>query len=204
MSTLVQFFSSQADLWIIAVFCLPEQVGYYAAASRLVILLTVPWMVMNAVVQPMVAELWARGQKGLLQVLLRKVANGMFVIGAVPALVFMTWGDLILSWLFGDVYAHGFDVLRILALCQLANLAACPAGILLAMSGLQKRLMQSTIAATIVFMGISILFAPEHGSTAVAIGVCVSAMVRQGLMAFACQKHLGIRTWIGGRLETHP
>ena len=52
---------AQGDVWVVGAFRPLADVGVYGAASRLVIMMSLPLFVMNGVVSPMIAELWAQG-----------------------------------------------------------------------------------------------------------------------------------------------
>jgi O-antigen/teichoic acid export membrane protein len=197
ISTLMQFFANQADIWIIAAFASVSEVAYYGAAARLVLLLTVPWMVANAVIQPIIAELWTKDQFKKLEKLLQTVANITFVLGIIPTLIFVFWGSHIMGHLFGEYYRNGSMVLCILSIGQIANLAACPSGVMLIMGGKQKGLMTITIISALSFLSISFFGIFKYGPLAVATAATFSAFIRQLLMAYYCKKTLNIKTYIG-------
>ena len=65
-TNLTYFLLTQAALWILGFFRPQGEVALYGAAFRLVTLVAVPLVIVNAVVPPIIAELYAQGRKGRL------------------------------------------------------------------------------------------------------------------------------------------
>ncbi len=195
-STLLLFFISQADVWIVASFFATEVAAYYAAASRLIIILTVPLMIANAVIKPIVTDLWIKKKKERLESLLRNVASITFVISIFPAIVFVFWPDAVLGFLYGSFYRNGDGVMKILTIGQLMTVALGPCSVLLVMTGRQVYLLLSTCIGSSIFITATFVLYKIMGHTGIAMSVVIGTVAIQGLATYYCWRKLGIKTYI--------
>ena len=128
---------SQSDLWIIGIFLPQDDVAVYGATLRLVALVTIPLLIVNSVVPPIIAEMYTKGEKKELERILRSAST----IAIVPALIifvtFALFGKFILGTIYGKYYSEGAYVLSILSLGQLVNVAVGSCGMVLMMTGYQ-------------------------------------------------------------------
>lgn len=194
LSLLTLFVVKQADVWIVASLVSLEAAAYYAAVSRMIFVLTVPLMVANAVIKPLVTKYLVQGNTSAMQTLVAKVARGTFVIGLILALAMMFWSQDLLALLFGEKYRAGSEVLRILAGAQLATLLFGPCAVVLSMAGKEKHILRSTLAGAFAFVASATLLLPSFAENAVAIAVLIGTVVSQGSMMIGCVRFLGVRT----------
>ncbi|WP_263143609.1 oligosaccharide flippase family protein [Pseudomonas sp. RIT-PI-AD] len=163
----------QADLWILNAQGDSAQVALYGAAVRLTQLLTLPLLVLNAALIPVISERHALGDLPGLQRLLRASA----ALAALPALlavaIFFGAGGPLLQAFFGPDYAAAQPLLCILALGQLANVLCGSAGYTLMMTGRQQDMMWITLLAGLLMIGLGLYWVRQHGALGVA---CASAL----------------------------
>lgn len=197
LTTILIFITTQADVWFVAAYVTPEASAYYAAASRLIFILTVPLMVANAVIKPIVVKLWASGERGRLERMLKKVANITFLVSLIPSIFILVWPELILSTFYGHFYVQGASVMRVLALGQVLILMFGPCSVLIVMVGRQSKLLFATLLGSILFCILSLLLINKMGELGIAISVVLGALVTQALIFFDCWRYLGVCTAIG-------
>ena len=82
----------QADLWIMGLYLSPEEVAVYGAVVRTVSLVSLSLLIINAVVPPMISEMYARGEIKEMEKILRVVAT----FAGIPA--FIALGILVFFW----------------------------------------------------------------------------------------------------------
>lgn len=193
-SLLILFVVKQADVWLVASFVSLEVAAYYAAVSRMIFVLTVPLMVANAVIKPMLAKQLVEQNVSEAQQLTTLVTRGTFVVGLLPALIMFIWPQEILGLIFGDYYRAGDDVLRILACAQVITLFFGPCSAVLAMAGKETSIFRATLAGAGVFIVTVTLLLPSFQELAVAWAVLVGILFNQGLMSKACLRLTGVRT----------
>ena len=195
-STLLLFVVTQADVWLVAALISNESAAYYAAASRLVFILTLPLMVANAVIKPIVSSMWLLREKERLQVFLRKTAILTMAATLVPTILVVFWPEDILRILFGDWYVQGSFVLQVLAMGQLAVVAFGPCAVLIVMAGKQSELLAGSFVGVFVFLiGVYVFF--PLGAAGVAMGAVAGLVASQGYVMYICWRQLGIKTYIG-------
>lgn len=197
ISTILFFIISQADVWLVAAYISNESAAVYAAASRLVFVLTVPLMVANAVIKPVVSEHWIKGEKIELEKLLRKVANITLLMSLIPSIILIVWGDWVLGMLFGDFYSKGSPILLVLILGQFIVLISGPCSVLIVMANRQKVLLKCALFGTIVFITFSIFLVKPYAELGVAFSVILGISISQLMLVYDSWKTLGIKTYIG-------
>jgi O-antigen/teichoic acid export membrane protein len=192
LSSVAQFIVTQGDIWIVAFYFEVTDAAIYAAASRLVFVVSIPVMIANGATRGVIANLWFSKNTRSLSILLGCVSIGTFLAGLIPSLLFIGFGDDILKFLYGDFYSAGATILFILILGQLTLLLAGPAGTLLALSGNQSALLAMDLAAMVVFLIISLVMAPHFGPAAVAAASVFSIAAKNFAAATFVKLKLGV------------
>lgn len=192
----------QADIWILGTFRSQEDVAIYGAVVRMVALVTLPLIVVNAVVPPLITEMYTQGRIKELGQVLRKTTT----IATIPALIvlicFITFGELILNIVYGNYYREGAIVLAILSLGQLVNVWAGPCGITLVMTGHQARLMSITVFCGLLIVTGAMLMVSIYGAIGIASVVTAGMILQNILMLLAVRQKIGV--WTHAQFTTLP
>jgi O-antigen/teichoic acid export membrane protein len=141
VASLAIFVSTQADLWIIGAFLSPEDVAVYGAAVRLVQLVAVPLMIINAILPPFVSELYGQGKTTQLENVIRVSATIAGAPAVVVLLIFVAAADPVLGIVYGDFYKAAGIPLVFLSLGQLISVWTGAGAIVLMMTGHQTSMM---------------------------------------------------------------
>jgi O-antigen/teichoic acid export membrane protein len=96
---LTSFVLLSADVLILGFF--DEEVAVYGTASRLVTFVAMPLLVVNLVLPPIVAEMYAQGRTGRLERMLRTFSTLAGVPSLLVLMVFMLLGGPILRLVYG-------------------------------------------------------------------------------------------------------
>ncbi len=141
VTSLAILISTQADIWILGMYREKEEVAVYGAAVRLIQLVLMPLLMLNAVLAPVISQLFSKGQRERLERLMRSSAalTGLPALVAL-ALLFAAAAPL-LSVVYGDYYRSGATALLLVSAGQAVNVLCGPAAILLMMSGHQRAAM---------------------------------------------------------------
>lgn len=187
---------TQADLWILNRLSDSADVALYGAASRLTQLLTLPLLVLNSALIPMISEQHALGQHSRLQNLLRDSA----ALATLPALgvlaLFGVAGSLLLELFFGASYRDAHMILLILGAGQCVNVLCGSAGYTLMMTGHQRDMLWITVLSGALMIPLAFVLGGELGAPGVALGtalslgfqslaMCICVRVRLRLVTFA-------------------
>lgn len=113
--------------------------AFYRVAERMAVLVSLPLVVLNAVIASGVVRSHAAGDRTTLMTLVRR-ARSVALAGAIPlGLVIIVFGDEIIGAMFGSEYVDGSRVpLVILVLGQWINVACGSVGLVLSMCGHEK------------------------------------------------------------------
>jgi O-antigen/teichoic acid export membrane protein len=194
---LVMFARTNMDLWILGIFRPQAEVAVYGAANRLVSMVTMPLIMVNSVVPPLIADMYARGRKRELEGTLR----GMSALTGIPAIlaaaVCVFFAAPILGLVYGNFYREGAVVLALLSLGVLAGVFAGSAGQTLSMTGHQKSLMVITTTTSIVSFVAMVLLIKPFGLFGLAISRMAGQILQNGLMLLMVKYRTGMWTHAG-------
>lgn len=196
VTNLMAFALVYSDIWILAAFRPPEEVAIYGAAARFMTLVTMPLMIVNAVLPPVIAELYARGEKARLEQTMRPIAT----LTGIPALLvlgtFVVVGGPILGLVYGDFYGSGALVLALLSLGKLAAVWAGSCGLTLQMTGHQTIMMWISTFSGLLFVAGAVWAVQEFGAVGVASVAAASVAFQNLLTVLAVKAKTGIWTHV--------
>lgn len=184
---------SQSDLWIIGMVRGDEDVAIYGAAAKLTMIVSMPVLIINAVVPPMIAEKFAQGKLKDLEKMLRFVCT----LATIPALglvlLFTLFGGTILAQLFGSFYSEGALILFLLSIKQLFYVWFGASGTILAMTGKQKDLMRITLTTGVLSVILAFVLGNYFGGIGVALGFLISGAFSPIFIWIRVKKLLNVR-----------
>lgn len=193
-SYLFLFVLSQADIWILAMFRPQEEVAIYGAAAKLVLLIAMPLMVVNAVVPPIMARFYAQGKKQQLEKVLRNIATASGIPLVLIIIVLIPFGSILLRMIFGEYYEAGALAFSLLCIGQIVNVWMGSPGLLLIQAGRQKILFAITVCNGLVSLTLSAWLVQFAGYNGVATATMLGVIVQNLAMWYACLKVVGIDT----------
>lgn len=138
VTQILTFALLQADLWIVGAFLPQEEVALYGAAFRLVILISMAFMVVDAVVPSTIAEMYAQGRLNSLERTLRITATLAGIPAFLVLLCFVLYGGPIMGLVFGEHYREAALILALLSLGKLANVWTGSCGQAMMLTGFQR------------------------------------------------------------------
>jgi O-antigen/teichoic acid export membrane protein len=194
VANLTHFAVTQADVWILGAFRTPEELAIYGAASRLMTIVVMPLMLLNAVVPPIITELHVQGKMATLENTLRSTA----AIAGLPALIvllaFIFLGKPILALIYGAFYVKGAVVLAVLSLGQIVNVWAGSCGITLMMTGNQTIRMAIAVTSAGLAVGGGVWAVQSHGMPGVAIASALTMICQNVAMVLFVKNKVGVWT----------
>jgi len=172
---------TQADLWILGMFRPQDEVAIYGTALRVVGLIAMPISIVNAVVPPLISEMYVNGSRDKLERTLRGIATVSGFPSFLGLLGIVIFSDSILALVFGEFYRTGATVLVILCIGQFANVWAGACGLTMMMTGLQVPIMAISIVSALVTITGAVLLVQPYGSVGVALS-SMTALIFQNIM----------------------
>jgi O-antigen/teichoic acid export membrane protein len=185
---------SQADLWVVGAFRPQQDVALYGAAWRLSQLVAIPLAIANAVLPPLIAQLYAQGEKSKLERMLRNFAT----LGGIPAvagcLIAVLFAHRVLAIVYGGFYSGGAMVFAVLSIGQAANVLAGSCGFTLMMTGNERTMLAITCLSGAIFVVGEALIVRSFGIDGVAFVAAAVMILQNLLMLIFVKKRVGVRT----------
>jgi O-antigen/teichoic acid export membrane protein len=190
------------DLWVLGAFRSKPEVALYGAAVRLVFFLVQPFIILQSVTPPIIAQMHAQGRRDELEKALRATATLAGIPSFLLLLVFVFFGRSVTGALFGPFYRQAAPVLAILSVSRLYFVWTGSSGVALMMTGHQKVLMYITIVCGVISVAGGVLLAPHFGGPGVASATAFGQILQNSLQLFYAKKALGI--WTHAELSLKP
>lgn len=187
--------NSHTDILMIGTLLDAEQTGIYRIPVRLGSLLLFPFLVMEMVVAPLIAQQYAKGQLSALQTILQRLVWGVFLLTAIGGLVLALFRIPVLGW-FGPAFPAGATVLMWFVAIVLLQVSFGPVGYLMSMTGHERITTQVMGISALVNIGLNIGLIPVLGITGAAIATLGSELLWKGLLYWQVRQRLGIRPGI--------
>ncbi|MBU2677841.1 MAG: oligosaccharide flippase family protein [Gammaproteobacteria bacterium] len=188
------FSVAEFHVWLLSALRPEQDVALYGAAQRLVKLVAFPLVVVNSVIPPFIAKLYARNEKEQLETLLRSAAT----ICALPSLtivaILATLAPDVMNFVFGPFYAAGGTTLAVLVIGHGVNVMAGSPGVLLLMTGHQKFLMTSAVCSGLFGILVTYILAPQWGAAGAATGTATTLIAQNLAILIFARYKIHIRT----------
>ena len=200
----LQVVGNQAGIVLLGVFAQEQDVGLYKIAVSAAALAVVGLQVANVVIGPQIARLHALENRREMQV----VASKGVLIGSsltIPVvLVLGIWGPLILGWMYGPAFAPAYSALTILLIAQAINALFGSVGLLLTMTGLERRAASILGAAACIQILLSLLLIPSLGISGAALATLASTLIWNAGFWILARRSLGVDGSIVSALKAVP
>lgn len=189
-SEIVQLLLSSAPALALGIVSSAREVGYFALAWRVALILNLVSSAVASMVSPRFARAHTQGNHDELQTISIQALGIVFALGIIPLLI-LTFGARPILELFGSGYGDGATTLRILLLGQFIAMLSTGAPELLGMTGHGSVLRRINLAAALC-LGLSLAaLTPWLGANGAALAtVSTAAVIGIGAM-MAVHRYLG-------------
>lgn len=201
--TVLEFVLTQADKVILGLYMAPREIGIYTLAAAMVAFVPVLLQSVNQIFAPMIADLYARGERELLGRIYQTVTKWVIGFTAPLAIVLIVFASPMLA-IFGPAFTAGAMVLAVGTLGQMVNVSTGSVGYLLLMSGNQRRVMEAEGVVAVVTIAMNVLLVPRMGMMGAAIASATAAALMNLLMLCSVRSKLGLWPYNGHYLRLAP
>jgi O-antigen/teichoic acid export membrane protein len=207
---LTAFVLQSADIWIIGALRSQEEVAVYGAAARLVTFIAMPLLVINLVLPPIIAEMYAQGKTARLERTLRAFST----IAGAPSLVFLTGFMLLGGSILGLVYGprlfppgslavqQGALVLVLLSAAKVAAVWAGSCGLVLQMTGHHKQMLRVSVLTSTLFIVVALLVVRGYGPVGVATAAAATTVLQNVILVLVVRRLTGMWTHVSFSLSS--
>jgi O-antigen/teichoic acid export membrane protein len=165
--------------------------GVYSVVEKAGEIIILVLVATNMPLAPAIARLHARGDREGLQHSTERVAQATLLASAPIAAAFIIFPHAYLS-IFGAGFAGGATGLRIIAVGQLVNAAAGPAGNVLIMTGHERAAVRGMIVGLLANVVLGIALVPSLGVTGGAIAFAASLVFWNGILVVIARRRVGV------------
>ena len=187
----LRFLIGQTDRVALGIYRGARDVGVYAVAASLVAYEAIILQSVNQIFAPVIADIHARGEQALLGRLFQTLTKWMLGLTFPLAIVMITYARPIMH-LFGQDFDAGWPILVIGTCGQLVNCGVGSVGMLLIMSGHEKRLMKVQVAMAVVMTIGSAVLVPLWGIYGAAVAAAITNVGMNVFNLLEVRKALGI------------
>ncbi|MFT5815438.1 MAG: O-antigen/teichoic acid export membrane protein [Psychroserpens sp.] len=173
-----------------------ESVAFFKVAMQGVLLIELGLRSINAVIMPQVARLYRQSDLKQTQEILTKSVRISCFVSLPIILVLIFFGQFAIEVLFGKEYLPAYPLLVILCVGQAVNVLMGSVGLVLNMTGNEKRslkLLSMTLILNLILLPTLVLM---YGVIGAAISVSVSLAFVNLLMGIDVFRLLGLKTWL--------
>ncbi len=188
-----------ADVWILGALGSLEEVALYGMVSRLVTFVALPLLVVNLVLPPIVAEMYAQGRTGRLERTLRTFSTLAGVPSLMVLAVFMLLGGPILGLVYSRPLYHSDTAVLVLLILSAAKLTAVwsgSCGLVLQFTGHQTSMLRVSLLTSPLFFVVAILATQRYGPVGVACAVAVTTALQNVIMVLVAKRKTGMWTHV--------
>ncbi len=165
-----------SDIWILGFFSAPEVVGVYGVAAHFTRALALILGVVNLILPPMLASLYARGEMAELKTVVKTVATWSTMLAVPVGIVLVAAPADILALTFGDEYVGGARILVILAVAHSISAMFGSPGVLLNMAGHHNVMARLSLVTTVFNVIANLAVVQAYGAEGVAVVTAVTVV----------------------------
>ena len=186
--------NAQLGILLLGILAGATDVGLFRIAVSILTVVGLPLLLVNAVVSPVMARLFAEDDRRRLQHLCSSSAQTMAAAVLGMSLLLALWGDDLLSWLFGEEFAPALPALLLLCGGVFVSAAFGPNATLLNMTGHERRVTRAMAIGLVVNLALVLALVPLWGTLGAAMGMVGSLFVWNLLTWNDARRLLGIDT----------
>lgn len=189
----VRFVNTYLDVTVLGILRPADEVGIYAALSRLAGLVSFVLTAVNGAVSPRIVALWRERDLATLQRLVLDSTRLMAAVAAPLLLALVLLPGRLLPLLFGEEFRRGALPLAILAGGQFVNVATGSVGQILAMTGRQTILRNLIAASAAGNLVLDLALVPRFGMTGAAIATSLAVVATSVAATVLVARGVGVR-----------
>ena len=196
---LTSFVLLSADIWILGVLGSGTDVGVYGAASKLVTFVAMPLLIVNLVLPPIVAEMYAQGKMTQLERTLRTFSTLAGLPSLLVLAVFMLLGGPILGLVYSKPIYYSDTAVLVLLILSAAKLIAVwsgSCGLVLQFTGHQTSMLRVSLLTSPLFFVVAILATQRYGSVGVACAAALTTTLQNVIMVLLAKRKTGMWTHV--------
>ncbi len=189
----MQIMNARTDIIMLGSMKGPKEAGIYAVADRGAEFISFVLLAINTTLAPTVASLYASGDMKKLQYIINKSTRIILLFSLPIGLALIVFGHWFLLP-FGEAFTQGRATLAILSFGQIVNASMGSVGLLLVMTGHERRAAAGVGISAVLNVILNALLIPKWGIAGAAIATASSMITWNILLAVWVYKTIGIHS----------
>jgi len=199
LSSGLSVIKNRASILILGLFATTSQIGIYQVGITTAALAGLVLQVINTILAPQFASLFAQGEMKKLQRLVTTSARLALFFNLAATLVFIFFGKFLLALLFGPELVAAYVPLLIILAGQMVNSMAGSVGFLLNMTGHEKDVMKALGISVVLSVIVNLIFTPLWGINGAALATALSLIFIQIYQYIIVRQKLKINSFAFGK-----
>jgi O-antigen/teichoic acid export membrane protein len=183
--------NSRIDIFLLGLLKGNAEVGVYNIGLKISETISFGLVIVNFVLAPVIAKLFAGGEMFQLQQIVTRAAQMVFLFSFPLVLLIFLFGQNVLAF-FGVDFLNGNKALIILCFGQIINILCGSVGTLLMMTGHQRFSLYSLGISTVFNIVVNIILTPAYGVVGTAFATAGSLAIWNLLMYWFVRKKIKI------------
>ena len=186
------------DTFILGIFESDDVVGIYSVSLKIATLTSFGLQAINSILAPKISAAYKQEDMITFKKLIRFSTRLNFLITLLLISVIIIFHCYILEF-FGEEFLAGSIILLTLCIGQVVNSLSGSVGVILQMTGHQKKFRNFVLIALITNIILNLIFTPIYGAIAIAVSTVISMALWNLLGAIYLKKKLNIITYYNFR-----
>ncbi len=187
-------FLGWSDTLVLGIYETDETIGVYNVALKIAMITSFSLQAINSILAPKIATYFKLNQKDKFESLIRFSTKLNFIITTVIVVLILIFHRFILAT-FGEAFLSGSIILIILCVGQLINSFSGSVGIILQMTGHQKKYQNIVFVALIINLALNFLLTPLYGAFGAAVSTVIGIAYWNFSGAFYLKRKLNITSY---------
>ena len=160
-------------IFIMGVFLTNKDIGIFNVAFKIAMIVSISLGAFKLIFAPTISSLFAKNNKQLINQLYKTITKWMLTIASVILVIIILFAETILS-IFGAEFLTGINILLILMIGELINVAVGLVGNIIIMSGRPKIALYNSGITFIMITILCYLLIPEYGIIGAALAYTIT------------------------------
>ncbi len=192
----VLIINARTDIIMLGFLGTQTEVGIYRIVAQGAALIAFVLAAVNAALSPVIAKLYAQGERERLEATIRRTTRIIFLCSLPLALGLIVFGGPFLR-IFGPEFPAGHAALTVLSVGFLIDAAAGSVGQMLNMTGHERDSAKAIGASAVLNVALNLLLIPRLGMVGAATATATSMAVYNTLLAAFVYKRFGFYSILG-------
>lgn len=192
--------NSKLDIFMLGFLSSKTNVGLYSVALQIAGTILIGQTIVNAIIGPKIARMYASGDIQELQKLISHACRLTSLLAVTCFLIIIVFGQLLIEIVFGMDFSSSYNITLITCAGFAFSAIMGPVVLTLNMAGHERTTMWVVAFSAVVNALLNIFLIPRYGAEGAAVATLITVVVIQSVLSFAVRKKTDLRCSIAAAL----